>query len=344
MSIRTIEELEQHIKLRPHERQWKEGPLSLPLLITDYYLSLIDPSDPDDPLRRQVVPTAVENLETASESPDPLAETAHSHGQRLIHRYSNRVAFLATDLCAQYCRHCFRRRFTGNMQGPATEAEVDSTARYLKEHSGIRELLLTGGDPLTLSNKNLFSMIKKFRNASPSLVIRICTRMPVVQPQRITADLVQGLSGFDTAPFYLMVQFNHPRELTREAIGAVAMFVDAGIPAMNQSVLLRGINDNADTLEQLCNALVLARIKPYYLFQGDLVSGTSDFRVPLERGMAIEQELRKRLSGLAMPVYAADLPDGGGKVPLVQSYLKGKTYDGAWLFSTLEGQMRTYPD
>lgn len=336
-------ELEKVLNLTEEEKGWQESPVSLPLLITPYYLSLINPEDPSDPLRRQVVPTVNENLELGSESPDPLAEVDHSHGERLIHRYKNRIAFLATDLCAQYCRHCFRRRFTGNMQGPASEKEIASAASYLAQHDEIKEMLLTGGDPLTLSDSQLFSMIDAFRKARPSLIIRLCTRMPAVLPSRVTDELVSGLKQFNTAPFYLMVQFNHARELTSEAVSAVAKFVDAGIPAMNQSVLLRGVNDNADDLEELCNALVAARVKPYYLFQGDLVTGTSYFRVPLEKGMEIERELRRRLSGLAMPVYALDLPEGGGKVPLCGSYLEGEE-NGMWKFRTPDGQTRLYPD
>ena len=335
-------ELEKVLNLTEEEKGWQESSVSLPLLITPYYLSLIDPNDPDDPLRRQVVPTVSENLEVGLETPDPLAEVDHSHGERLIHRYENRVAFLATDLCAQYCRHCFRRRFTGNMHGPATQKEVSEAASYLSEHEEIKEMLLTGGDILTLSDSELFSMIGAFRKANPSLVIRLCTRMPAVLPSRITDSLISGLKQFNTAPFYLMVQFNHVRELTKEAVGAVAKFVDAGIPAMNQSVLLRGVNDSADALEELCNALVAARIKPYYLFQGDLVTGTSSFRVPLEQGMAIERELRNRLSGLAMPVYALDLPQGGGKIPLCGSYLESRE-DNMWKFRTPDGQTRLYP-
>ena len=343
MSICTIEQLENRISLTSEEKAWKEGPLSLPLLITDYYMNLIDESDVNDPLRRQVVPSSRENTLGLLEDPDPLSELANSKTGRLIHRYESRAAFLATDICAQYCRHCFRRRFTGNMQGPASRQEVLDAAGYLAENTKIKELLLTGGDPLTLSDQALDEMICLLRQARPDLIIRICTRMVAVQPSRITDSLMDVFKKHNSAPFYLMVQFNHPRELTKEAVEACAKFIDAGIPAMNQSVLLRGVNDNADVLEELCNALVFARIKPYYLFQGDLVSGTSSFRVPLEKGLEIERELRRRLSGLAMPVYAADLPQGGGKVPLCGSYIEGFE-NGIWTFRTLEGEKRSYPD
>lgn len=343
MPITDIKTLSQYFNLTEKEKAWKEEQSSVPLRITDYYLNLIDRNDLNDPLRKQVVPSSSENEVHNLESPDPLKEVEHSPSERVIHRYSNRIAFLATDLCAQYCRHCFRRRFTGNMMGRANDEDVAFLCSYLKEHKEIKEMLLTGGDPLTISDSDLDSMIGKIRDASPSLIIRICTRIPVAEPSRITDDLIAVFKKHNTAPFYLMTQFNHPRELTKQAVDAVAKFVDAGIPAMNQSVLLCGVNDDADVLEELCNKLLFARIKPYYLFQGDLVAGTSSFRVPLEKGLEIEMELRKRLSGLAMPNYTADLPDGGGKVPLCGSFIMGCN-NGVWKIANLYGEIREYPD
>ena len=343
MAITTIDELKTRLELTKSELNWKESPISVPLRITDYYFNLIDKNDINDPLRRQCVPSDKENIISKLENPDPLAEVSHSPNLRLIHRYSNRVAFLATDLCAQYCRHCFRRRFTGNMEGPANDKDIEQTCSYLCEHPEIKEMLFTGGDPLTLTDNQIEKMIASFREASSKLVIRICTRIPVVEPDRITEELINIFRKYNTAPFYLMTQFNHPKELTEESINAVSKFIDAGIPAMNQSVLLRGVNDNADTLEELCNKLVFARIKPYYLFQGDLVSGTSSFRVPLEKGLAIEKELRQRLSGLAMPAYTADLPQGGGKIPLSACYIES-VENGVWHLKTPAGEKRFYPD
>ncbi len=346
MPINTIDQLKEHLDLTDEELSWKESPISVPLCITDHYLALIDPNDPNDPLRRQVVPTCNENRVWDTESSDPLQEVSHSHGERLVHRYGNRVAFLATDLCPMYCRHCFRRRFTGNMMGPASEFDIQSAADYLRDNPQVKEMLVTGGDPLTLSNSQLDHMIGTFRSASPRLIIRICTRYPVSQPSRITKALVDMLKSHDTAPFYLMTQFNHPRELTAQSIRAVSLFVDAGIPAMNQSVLLRGVNDDVETLETLCNELLFNRIKPYYLFQGDMVSGTAFFRVPLKRGLEIERQLRVRLSGLGMPNYVADLPDGGGKVPLCGSYIieSPDKEKGSWRFRTPEGGTRILTD
>ncbi len=342
--INTIQELEEYLPLTPEERAWHSQGLTVPLRISKSFLSLIDPNDPNDPIRRQVVPTASENISGNCESCDPQQETSHSATGRLIHRYKSRVAFLVTDVCLMYCRHCFRRRFTGKLQGPATDAEVLEAAQYLAVHPEVHEVLFTGGDLLTLSDGQLGKMIGTFRSLRPDLVIRLCTRAPVAMPQRVTDGLIAMLKSYDTAPFYLMIQINHPRELTADVRAAIARFVDAGIPAMNQTVVLKGVNDDADVLEQLCNDLVANRIKPYYLFQGDLVVGTAHMRVPLKRTLELEQELRRRLSGLAMPVLAVDLPDGGGKVPLTHSYLVAETEPGKWLFETADGQRRIYED
>ncbi|MDD4574236.1 MAG: KamA family radical SAM protein [Sphaerochaeta sp.] len=342
-TITSLSQLDKHLRLTDEE--WAFGTLEglLPIAIPSHFLALIDKEDPNDPLRIQAVPTMHEGEYRSEEDIDPLAEADHSVTARLIHRYPSRVAFLVTDVCAMYCRHCFRRRFTGSFQGPASRAEIEEAASYLKQHRQVKEILLTGGDMMTLTDQKIEELISIFRQAREDLVIRLCTRMPAANPLRITKELVSIFKKFNTAPFYLMTQFNHPRELTPEAVTAVSMFVDAGIPAMNQSVLLKGVNDDADTLEELCNKLIFSRIKPYYLFQGDLVKGTSHFRVPLQRGLALEKELRRRLSGLAMPLYAVDLPQGGGKIPLIEGYLKESSGCNTWNFMTVEGEKREYP-
>jgi len=343
-TINSLEEIARHLTLTKEEAAFDEKAKHLPVKISPYYFSLIDPKDPNDPIRRQVVPTIAEESCKHWENPDPLAEVDHSVTERLIHRYKSRVAFLVTDLCLTYCRHCFRRRFTGTFQGKASKAQMEEAAAYCGNHPEVTEILFTGGDMMTLSDGEIDEMIAVFRAKRPDLVIRLCTRTPVTCPERITDNLLKVITSHHSAPFYLLTQFNHPRELTKEASEAVGKFVDHGIPAMNQTVLLRGVNDNADTLEELCNNLVFHRIKPYYLFQGDLVSGTDQFRVPLRKGMEIEQELRRRLSGLAMPVYAADLPYGGGKVPLCQNYIVSHDDSGCWKFRTCDGETREYHD
>jgi lysine 2,3-aminomutase len=349
MDIHTVitrqEELEQILTLTEPELRWfsLHSP-SLPLRISSYYLSLIDPNDPHDPLRRQVVPSVEEETEVGSESLDPLEEVSYSVLPRLVHRYENRVAFLVTDRCATYCRHCFRRRFTAGELSRVSDPELQQIADYISVHREVKEMLLTGGDPLMLSDNQLEKLISTIREARSDLVLRLCTRMPATYPMRITTSLITLLSRYTQPALYVMTQFNHDREITKESIASVSRFIDAGIPVMNQTVLLRGVNDTVDTLERLMNALVAIRVKPYYLFQGDLVGGTAHLRVPLEKGMALEQQLRRRLSGLAMPNYAIDLPEGGGKVPLGTSYLRGKDDQGAWVFSTVEGELRRYPD
>lgn len=343
-SVRTLKELDDLLPLTEEEKNWSGEELSLPLGISRYYLGLIDPLDPKDPIRKQVVPTCHESFVDAGESGDPLAEVSHTAAPRLIHRYRNRAAFLVTDTCATYCRHCFRRRFTGASGGKATTKEVSQAAQYVAMHPEIKELLFTGGDPFTLSDAQLELMILAFRTARPDLIIRLCTRTPATFPARITSELIAMLKRHTSAAFYLLTQFNHPREITAESRIAVGRFVDAGIPALNQTVMLRGVNDEVDTLEALMNALVAIRVKPYYLFQGDLVRGTAHFRVPLAKGMALEAELRQRLSGLAMPVYAVDLPDGGGKIPIGKRYCEGQDEQGTWIFQTTGGQRRCYPD
>lgn len=334
----------QGIVLMEAEQAWERDGTSPPFGVSEYYASLIDPSDPDDPIRRQVMPTSCEMLSSTGESGDPLAEEEHSVTPRLIHRYTERVAFLVTDICATYCRHCFRRRFTGTDHGPASQEEISAAAAYVGAHPEVKEILFTGGDMFTLSDEKLDELIGLFRAPRPDLIIRLCSRVPVTLPSRITDGMMAVLKKHSSAPFFLLVQYNHPRELTSRSVAAVARFVDAGIPVLNQTVLLRGVNDDVDVLEALCNGLLSARIKPYYLFQGDMVGGTAHLRVPLEKGLSLVKELRRRLSGLAMPVYAVDLPEGGGKVPVDSLYLKGRDPDGAWVFETPDGGERRYRD
>lgn len=343
--IETKDQVEQLVRLTDKERAFDyDRDDLLAVKIPPHYAALIDGDDPADPLRRQVVPTDDELLVEHQVGLDPQDERRYSVTSRLIHRYPSRVAFLTTDVCAIHCRHCFRRRFTSSDQGPANAQQIEEAALYVAAHPEVTEILFTGGDVLTLSDQRLKEMIEAFRSRRPDLIIRLCTRTVASYPQRITDELIAMLKTFSSAPFYLLTQFNHPREVTAQAIEAVARFVDGGIPALNQTVLLRGVNDSVTVLQELCNTLLFNRIKPYYLFQGDLVQSTAHFRVPLERGLAIERELRKRLSGLAMPTYALDLPEGGGKVPLSHTYLVGKEHEGLWNFETVDGQVRTYPD
>ncbi len=342
IEIQSFDELKKQYKLSDNEKAFKASKNTLPVSITKHYLSLIDLDDEKDPLRIQVFPNVLEENENNLEDIDPLLEINNSKSSRLIHRYESRVALLTTDICPMYCRHCFRRRFTGKLLGPISNKEIEEASIYIQKHPKITEILLTGGDLLTLTNSKLDFLIKTLRERNPKLIMRICTRMVITAPSRIDADLISIFKKYKSAPFYLLTQVNHPRELNSEAIKAINQFVDAGIPALNQCVMLKGVNDNFDTMEELCNKLLFNRIKPYYVFQGDLVSGTSHLRVNVDRTIEIEREMRKRLSGLAMPSFMIDLPKGGGKVPLSACYLKSFN-DNIYTFKTLDGEEREYP-
>ena len=344
MAITTLEELNGIINLTEDEKAWdSDGASTLPLLISNDMIPLLS----CDAIRRQFVPTAAENRDTIGFL-DPQEEAKNQGTERLVHRYRNRAAFFTTDCCFAYCRHCFRRRFTGHLSGPATEKEINEAADYIAAHGEIKEVLLTGGDLFTLSDSHIDMMLSIFKEKCPNVIFRLCTRAVAVNPGRFTPSLMGIIKKhMKGAPFFLMTQFNHPVELTEKAIKAVSMFVDAGIPAFNQSVLLKGVNDAEDVLIELSDRLLAARIKPYYLFQDDPVKGTSHFRVPIERGLEIEKNIRAELSGLGMPQYTADLPEGGGKVILTYSYYKGTvTKDGKerYRFETPDGELRYYPE
>lgn len=341
--IHSFDELKKRFTLTENEAAYKGGNNSLPISITPHYLSLIQSDDPQDPLRKQVFPDCREEKEENLEMMDPLEENNYSITPRLVHRYKSRVAFLTTDICPMYCRHCFRRRFTGNLVGPADDDEIKEAALYVGSHKEVTEILLTGGDLFTMSDAKINHMISMFRMYSPHLIIRLCTRMVVTEPSRFTQHLIDLIKQHKSAPFYLLTQFNHPREICKESIEAVSLFVDNGIPALNQTVMLHGVNDNADTMEELCNTLLFHRIKPYYVFQGDLVSGTAHLRVHLSKTRQIEKDMRERLSGLALPNFMIDLPFGGGKVPISDSYVEGCSHN-IWTFKTIDGTKRKYPN
>jgi len=338
-------QLSRRIALSPDEIQWfeqrQENSLSPGCKIPEYYLNLIDPlTGKDDPIRRQCVPAAEEFTVKSYELEDPLGEQGYSPSSRLLHRYHDRALFLATDECFMYCRHCFRRRFTGHNHKGASEEEIDAAVRYVQNHKEIREVLISGGDPLTLSDDSLEHMVRKFRSVRKNLVMRLCTRAPVVYPQRITEPFVQMVSSY--APLYMITQYNHPRECTRESLAAVSACLQEGIITLNQTVLLRGVNDDPAVLQSLFRTLTANQIIPYYLFQGDLAAGTSHFRVPLRRGMHIAKQTAAKLSALAMPKFAVDLPGGGGKAMLFERTPESIRKD-AWGYTDEHGKLYWYP-
>jgi lysine 2,3-aminomutase len=294
--------------------------------VTPDVLALVDPADAADPIARQFVPDAAE-LETAPEEiSDPIGDDTHSPLKGIVHRYPDRVLLKPLHTCPVYCRFCFRREAVGPGGESLTEAELTAALDYVRAHQEIWEVILTGGDPLLLSPRRLCEIVKAL-DAIPHLgVIRIHTRVPVVSPGRVTAELVVAL-GSDKA-VYVVLHANHPRELTAEAAQACRRIIDAGIPMLSQTVLLKGVNDDPATLEALLRTLVRHRIKPYYLHHGDLAPGTARFRTSIEEGQALMRGLRGRVSGLCQPEYVLDIPGGHGKVPVGPTYLDhGKVAD-----------------
>jgi len=295
----------------------------LPYGVSRYYASLALTLDPvADPIAAQFVPRDGELVSRAYESPDPIGDSRYLVTDRLVHHYPDRALLLASDRCATYCRHCFRRHFTGHGGGQITDDQLERACEYLARTPGVHEVLLSGGDPLMLSDRDIARIIERLLSVDSTYIIRVCTRMPVVHPARVTDDLAALLGK--NGSVWAVIHANHPRELTDEFRLAVRRLLTSGVPVLNQAVLLRGINDDAATLELLFRGLVRAGVKPYYLFQGDLAAGTAHFRVPLEKGIALMRELRSRLSGIALPTYAVDLPGGGGKVPVESSLLRSE--------------------
>ena len=312
--IRSVPELVAHFPaLGQHAAGIAAAAVKFPLAITPYYAGLIQRADASDPIFRLAVPQAAEIAEKNFQSLDPLGEGSHTPVPGLIRRYRDRALLLVSSTCATYCRHCDRKRVAGRREGALTAAQLRRAVAWIARHKEIHDVILSGGDPLTLDDDALQKILTPLRALPHVEIIRIHTRTPVTLPQRITPGLVKMLRRFQ--PLWINTQFNHPRELTAEARAALARLADAGFPLGNQSVLLRSVNDSAETLEQLFRGLVRNRVRPYYLFQCELVRGVEHFRVPTVRGLALMARLRRRLSNLALPTYILDTPDAG-KIPL----------------------------
>ncbi len=313
----------------------------LPAGVTRYYASLAEGEDPTvDPIAAQFIPRPEEELWLPYETADPLADDRYRVTRRLIHHYPDRVLLLVNDRCATYCRHCFRRHFTGHDTGRISEEELAAALSYLRDTPDVQEILLSGGDPLMLPDAHLARILSELRAVREDYIIRIATRVPVVQPRRITDAFVDGLVG--GGPTWIVTQVNHPREMTTLFDRAIGRFVDRGLPVLNQAVLLRGVNDSADTLEELFRGLLKRRVKPYYLFQGDLAAGTAHFRTSIDEGLSLIRELRSRLSGMAIPTYAVDLPDGGGKIELHEGSVLRRE-ENWYVLGGLDGREYRYP-
>ncbi len=307
--------------------------------ITPYYASLMDPHDPACPVRRQAVPTLDEFGPDIVDEIDPLDETGHEPVKNLIHNYDDRVAFCVTAECAIYCRYCLRKRMVGDAEYFMRTDEHQAAIDYIAAHDEIRDVLLTGGDPLTFNEANLEWLLGKLRAIDHVELIRFGSRMPVKLPYRITEDLCALLAAHH--PIWVNTHFNHPRECTEEAAAAIDRLKRAGVPVGNQTVLLRGINDDPSTMKALNERLVRMRVRPYYLYQAQLIGGTGHLRVPIEVGMHIMRELRGRTSGFAIPTYVLDTPHG--KVPLNRSYVKGRAGDHV-LMESYDGTLWAEPN
>jgi lysine 2,3-aminomutase len=310
-----------------------------PLSITPYYLSLIDPDNPGDPVRKQAVPSIQEMTMSGIGMEDPLGEKEDSVVPGLVHRYPDRVLMVLTDICPMLCRHCTRKRewrYGGWVRPPA---EIEAMLDYLRRNTRVRDVVISGGDPLTLSTDHLESIISQIRSIKHIEIIRIGTRFPVVLPQRIDAELCEMLSKY--GPIWLNTHFNHPNEITPESEAACDRLLRAGVPVNNQSVLLRGVNDSVETMTRLCHGLLKIKVRPYYLFQCDEVQGTEHLRTPVEDGIRIIEGMRGHTSGLAIPTFVVDLVNGGGKVPLQPNFVLSMTEDEL-ILRNYEGKVFRY--
>jgi lysine 2,3-aminomutase len=339
--IRTVEQLAKFLPSLPDHQALKTVMARYPLAITPYYASLIQRPDTSDPIFSMCVPQVAELYNPPCLSADPLEEQEDMPVPGLVHRYPDRALLMVTTACASYCRHCTRKRVAGKRETSISPSRLEQVADYLTAHPEISDVILSGGDPLTMSTGALEAVISRIRSIESVQVIRIGTRVPVVLPMRITDDLINMLRKYH--PIWLNMHFNHPVELTKSATEACAKLADAGIPLGNQTVLLRGVNDDPKIIEQLCRGLVRLRVRPYYLYQCDLVSGIEHFRTPLTKGIEIMEYLRGRISGIAIPNFVVDTPHGGGKIPLLPNYIISMSPTHTVL-RNYEGLVVNYPE
>ncbi|NQU69885.1 MAG: KamA family radical SAM protein [Rhodospirillales bacterium] len=341
--IRCLADLERFFDLSTRERAVLECRSTiLPVAITPYYASLMAAADPADPLRRTHIPTDDEFVLSLGEADDPLGEGHDEVVPGLVHRYPDRVLFMTTPVCSTYCRYCTRSRLVGNTDGwRLGGARWEQALSYIESHPEIRDVLLSGGDPLTLDTNRLDWLLGRLRSIKHVEIIRIGTKVPVVLPMRITSELTRMLRRHH--PLWMSIHFTHPQELTREVTEACARLAGAGIPLGSQTVLLKGINDDVETMKNLMHGLMMRRVKPYYLYQCDPISGSIHFRTPLETGLDIIRGLRGHTSGYAVPTYVIDAPGGGGKIPLLPNSIIERDGDDILLVN-YAGTTHRYPD
>jgi lysine 2,3-aminomutase len=339
--ITKLEQLERYLDLTPDERA---GCLfakdKLALAITPYFFNLIDPNDPNDPVRRQVVPRAGEMHTAPEERLDPVGEENTKPVDGIVHRYPDRVLFLVTDRCAAYCRYCTRSRLVSNAQDYNFHPEFESGLEYIRTHPEIRDVLLSGGDPLLLSDKKLDYLLGELRKIPHVEFIRIGSRIPVFLPQRIGSELCEIFKKH--GPIWLSIHVNHPNECTHELRAACERLAFAGVPLGNQSVLLKGVNNDAAVMQSLIHRLLMMRVRPYYLYQCDLITGSAHLRADPREGVELIRALRGHTSGYAIPQFVIDAPGGGGKIPINPDYVKAIT-DDAIVMQNFQGEEYRYP-
>ncbi len=340
--IRDIETLEKVIPLTDTEREHLRKCLGkFTMEITPYYAALMDRNDPDCPVRMQSVPRLMELHDDPSDLADPLHEDVDSPVPGLTHRYPDRVLLLVTNICSMNCRHCTRRRFVGDTDVDMPEENIAKAIEYIRKTKTVRDVLISGGDPLVLGDEQLESILSRLRAIDHVEIIRIGTRTPVVMPQRITDSLVNMLKKYH--PVYVNTHFNHAKEITKEAREACARLADAGVQLGNQSVLLRGLNDTPEVMKQLVHKLLTIRVRPYYIYQCDLSLGISHFRTSVDKGIEIIESLRGHTTGLAVPTFVVDAPGGGGKIPVMPNYLITRG-ENKVVLRNYEGVITTYTE
>ncbi len=340
--IETYEELSKYFTFSADEAEGiKKALAKFRMAITPYYLSLIDPNDPFDPIRRQAIPQGAECNIAPADLNDPLHEDEDSPAPGLTHRYPDRVLFLITDMCSMYCRHCTRRRFAGQKDDESPSERIEKCLAYIEKTPQVRDVLLSGGDALMVSDKKLEYIIQRLRAIPHVEIVRIGSRTPVVCPQRITPELCDMLKKYH--PIWLNTHFNHPNEFTPEAEQALARLANAGIPLGNQTVLLRGVNDCVHVMKKLMHELVRNRVRPYYIYQCDLSMGLEHFRTPVSKGIEIIENLRGHTSGYAVPTFVVDAPGGGGKTPVMPQYVISQSPDKV-ILRNFEGVITTYTE
>lgn len=339
--IESLEDLKKYITLSAEEEGVKKTLETLRMAITPYYFSLMDINDPNCPVRKQAIPSIKEIHKAEADLLDPLHEDEDSPVPGLTHRYPDRVLLLITDMCSMYCRHCTRRRFAGANDDAMPMDRIDKAIEYIAKTPQVRDVLLSGGDALLVSDETLEYIISKLRAIPHVEIVRIGSRTPVVLPQRITPELVEMLKKYH--PIWLNTHFNHPKEVTPESKKACELMANAGIPLGNQSVLLRGINDCVHVMKRLVHDLVKMRVRPYYIYQCDLSMGLEHFRTPVSKGIEIIEGLRGHTSGYAVPTFVVDAPGGGGKTPVMPQYVISQAPHKVVL-RNFEGVITTYTE